>query len=110
MENTEANITGIYYSDIKNNNYELWGELENGTELKLKREKENQYDSNAIAVLFKNTKIGYIEKAIAEKYAPIIDSGTKINCTVISRFGHPTDKPVLRVLLREISIEEQEKN
>lgn len=46
-----------------------------GQEVFLKREPENEYDTNAISVILGKEKIGYIPADIAKKMSPPLDSG-----------------------------------
>jgi len=61
----------------------------NGKEkLKLKREKNNYYDPNAVAVYTKikgkDKKIGYIPAVIAKQVSWVLDSGSKIEIEIDS--------------------------
>lgn len=70
------------------------GRLTEGTWLRMEREPENKFDPNAIAVYLSKhgtTKLGYIDKAKAEFYAPFMDLGVKMALRVFehSREGQP---------------------
>jgi len=71
----------------------------NGAKIILKREPTNPHDSNAIGVyllarvawVFKTeVQIGYIDRTLAKRLAPIMDDGTEIASTVAS-FWAPDD-------------------
>lgn len=71
-------IAGVTFDGRQRLIYELKrrGELDSGTELVLKREPHNQYDSNAIAVLTHNgDHLGYIPRETAACLAADLDSG-----------------------------------
>jgi hypothetical protein len=54
--------------------------LRPGAKLLLKREPNNAYDKNAIAVCFSNTKLGHIGAGLAALLAPRMDAGATIEC------------------------------
>lgn len=56
----------------------VYAELEEGDELHLSREPDNQFDTNAIKVLFDGTFIGYVPAYLAESLAPMLDDGADI--------------------------------
>lgn len=78
IEYIHSKVSGVTYNDrqryVKN--------LIDGQYLKVCREKDNRYDKNAIALYDGNHQIGYIKKELAEKLAPILDSGKAINVQV----------------------------
>jgi len=45
--------------------------------ISLQREPQNQYDTNAVAVICNNNKIGYVGKQYAQILAPLMDQGRK---------------------------------
>lgn len=51
-------------------------------ELQLEREPSNQYDANAVKVLYHDTHIGYIERGQAAFIAAYMDDGWVPTCTV----------------------------
>lgn len=66
--------------------------VQEGTEMLLVREPTNQYDKNAIKVVVKdnNIQIGYLSRDVAEKFAPMLDKGRKVNsviCMVVTGGG-----------------------
>ena len=80
----ECQIAGITYHDLK----ETWDELYEGAELVLVRDKENEYDKNAIAVALAddydiqapedfdfNYILGYVPRAENEYLAMMMDLG-----------------------------------
>ena len=63
------------------------GGLHAGAELELKREPENEFDSNAIGVYYGRLKLGFIKKAIAAHIAPLIDGGERYRAQIASLTG-----------------------
>src|SRR6185312_7413733 len=66
--------------------------LREGVELDLRREPNNAYDSNAIAVHYGNLQLGYVKRGIAAHIAPIIDAGERYRARVASLTGGGADK------------------
>lgn len=62
--------------------------------LKLVREPDNPYDSNAISVWNKaGMQIGHLKKEVAAEIAPVLDNGTWVNVEVSEITGGTADKP-----------------
>lgn len=62
--------------------------LRAGEELQLRRERWNQYDSNAIAVFDgRGNQLGYISKELASDLAPKMDAGILYRISVASVTG-----------------------
>lgn len=58
--------------------------MEEGHEVTLQREPENQYDENAIKVFFEDTHIGYVNREDAIWVAPVLDDEPEsIQCVVV---------------------------
>lgn len=69
-----------------------------GQRLQLVREPKNQYDPNALAVFNESDQVGYINKELAAKLSPAIDSkAVDYTCTVTNITGGTADKPTLGV-------------
>ena len=66
-----CNVAGFMFWD----GCEAFGELENGTELKLVREPENKYDPEAVAVYYKDFKLGFVPSSENEKISRFLDMG-----------------------------------
>jgi len=62
----ECNIAGFTYYD----GLDVINKLEPGVNVTLKSEPENPYDTNAVSIYFKDTKLGYIPR---DKNAYICD-------------------------------------
>jgi single-stranded-DNA-specific exonuclease len=58
-----------------------------GAELELRREPQNQYDPNAIAIYYGVLPLGYIKKGIAKHIAPLIDAGERYKANIASLTG-----------------------
>lgn len=89
----DTKISGVTYGDRQK--YIMI--CEEGDELKLVREPNNQYDANAIAVYNEfNKQLGYIPSDEAEELAPRIDAGEKYQCCVskVIKFKKDKDKPL----------------
>jgi hypothetical protein len=73
----EVAVVGVTFEGRQDLLAELYSMQEEGIELtgRLKREKENRYDSNAIAVEVEAMQVGYIPKALAARLAVHIDAG-----------------------------------
>lgn len=54
--------------------------LRQGQLLLLVREPNNQYDKNAVLVVWGNRALGYLPRGLAAKIAPILDSGASVIC------------------------------
>ena len=53
----------------------------------LKREPDNQYDKNAIAIYHSENKIGHVPADTAKSLAPQMDVGIEVDCHVSSITG-----------------------
>jgi len=91
-------VVGINYRD-KVKIWKPWNEIEIGTELKLEREPQNNYDTNAIKILYDKNQLGYIPRDDAKELSLFIDEGQNYICTVESKFGSPGDNPILNIKL-----------
>lgn len=48
-----------------------------------RRDPENPYDPNAIAIFSQEQHIGFIERGLAEELAPIMDGGASLKVVVV---------------------------
>ena len=93
----KASVSGITFCKVSD---EMWNELKADVELELEREPTNQWDKNAIKVLYKGYLLGYIEKEVAADLALAMDvDAIEMTCKIVAKHGSPTDKPVLAVEL-----------
>jgi hypothetical protein len=73
---------------------EIIGEtLGTGDMLDLKREPNNRYDRNAIAIYYYDDQIGYLSANVAKELAPLMDSHWLILATVVEITGGSNDRP-----------------
>lgn len=70
---------------------ELVKTLPIGTTFILERDPENQYDANAIKVIYSGEYedhfVGFVAKEVAEELAPLLDSGYTAYATIIDFLG-----------------------
>lgn len=93
----EASVSGIPFCNVSDT---MWNELTPGMELGLEREPTNQWDKNAVKVLYRKHMIGYIEKEVAIHIAKTMDKGAyKVICKIVAKRGMPNDKPILAIAL-----------
>lgn len=50
-----------------------------GTKFAVKRQPDNQYDKNAIAIQWGNHVLGYLPRGLAAELAPLMDGGLVLN-------------------------------
>ena len=56
--------------------------------LTLKRDPQNPYDSNAVQVVYKETRqLGFLSRQVAQTIAPLLDNGTPVRCEVAQITG-----------------------
>lgn len=83
VEKFYSKIVGVTHD----NRQKYVSRLEPGDVLMVDREKDNRYDSNAIALYKDYNMLGYIKKEVAAQLAPIIDSGKSVSVTVSTVTG-----------------------
>lgn len=74
---------------------EVWGELRVGDRLELARESANPYDVNAVAVLWRGRKLGYVPRSQNAALAWGLDRGTALRARISAVVEHPN--PARRV-------------
>lgn len=78
--------------------------LRTGEELQLRRERWNQYDSNAIAVFDgRGNQLGYISKELASDLARRIDAGAQFRVTVACVTGGNGYTYGVNILMTKVS-------
>ena len=90
----EGKITGITFFKLSE---ETWDKLNVGTLLTLNRDNTNEYDTNAVQVLYQRKQIGWVDKKDNILIAQILDQGTIITTTIIRTFSTLSDRPHLEV-------------
>ena len=88
----ESSVSGITFCNVP---LELWNELNSGVEVTLKREPTNKWDKNAIEVIYKGYRLGYLEREVAMRLASQMDHGLIVTGKVMGRHNTPKDRPVL---------------
>lgn len=74
---------------------EVWGELRVGDRLELAREPANPYDANAVAVMWRGRKLGYVPRSQNVALAWGLDRGTPLRARISAVVEHPN--PARRV-------------
>ena len=73
----------------------LWSELRVGDRLELAREPENAHDANAVAVLWRGRKLGYVPRRDNAALAWGLDRGAALRARISALADHPN--PARRV-------------
>jgi len=79
----------------------IWPNLGVGKRLSLVRESFNEYDSDAVAVYFRNHKLGFVPQTENRACAQLLDRGEQLEAT-ISRLVNdsgPWDRVRMRIFL-----------
>ena len=64
-------IAGLQYYDV----LEVWDKLKTGLELSIEPELDNKFDRNALAVKWKDAKLGYIPRGENRHMSKILKAG-----------------------------------
>lgn len=64
-----------------------FNDLKIGTELELKLEKENRYDENAVAIYFKDLKLGFVPRSKNKSIAEILRTKADVFETRVQRLS-----------------------
>lgn len=83
------------------NRQDLISKLEPGYELSLYRERDNEYDKNAVAVYYCGDKLGYINKNLAIYIAKKMDDEKDLICEVVKVTGGGSYNYGLEILIKE---------
>ena len=73
----------------------VWGELRVGDPLELAREPANPHDANAVVVLWRGRKLGYVPRRENAALAWGLDRGTPLRARISALAEHPN--PARRV-------------
>lgn len=101
----EARCVGMHFRGARAQ--ALAGALTSGSAMRLEREPENEYDPNAIKVLYSSLggeleHIGYIQRDIASFVAPWMDDGVEYSVKFLEyQEGRGTNYPYLRLVPAE---------
>ena len=74
---------------------DLWPELRVGDRLELARERDNPHDANAVVVLWRGRKLGYVPRRENAALAWGLDRGTPLRARICALAEHPN--PARRV-------------
>ena len=74
---------------------DLWPELRVGDRLELARERDNPHDANAVVVLWRGRKLGYVPRRENVALAWGLDRGTPLRARISALAEHPN--PARRV-------------
>lgn len=84
VDSFHTKIVGVTFEGRQ----EVINKLKPNTSLVIKREPDNKHDPNAIRILTEdNTDLGFLNKRLAKKLAPLIDSGGEFECRVTDLTG-----------------------
>jgi hypothetical protein len=75
-----AAVKGLAYEGRE----QLAEDVEVGAAVVLIRDYGNQYDSNATKVVYRGNVIGYVERSVARRLAPLLDSGRDFGARVVA--------------------------
>ncbi len=95
IELLQCPIAGYYYYDgqlIEN-------QLNPGTPLRLQREPDNKYDSNAVAVYYKQHKLGFIPRKDNKVIAGMMDGGIKIDASIFNIIPYENEIQTIEIKL-----------
>lgn len=95
-----CNIAGFMYWD----GCIAFEELKMGTKLELEREENNSHDHNAVAVYYRDMKLGYIPKRHNEMISLFLDMGHKgvfeVRVCQIDEEAHPEHQVHINVYIK----------
>jgi hypothetical protein len=99
----KTNVAGVTFRNVdrKSRQKLIRERCMAGQPVTLKREPDNKYDRNAIAVSIEGGlyQIGSLHSDVAAKLAPLLDAGHKFKAEVLDVLGGTEDKPTFGVLL-----------
>jgi len=93
----ESPIAGFQYYDGE----EVFAELRVQTALLLEREQDNKYDANAVAIYYKQYKLGFVPKAENTAVAQMLDRGEYLSAVIVKleRSKNPWDRVRFQAVL-----------
>lgn len=94
MNERKGKLTGMTFFKTSE---ETWNKLQAKTLLTLNRDRQNQYDKNAIQVLYNRKQIAWVAKEDNVLLAPLLDTGTIITTEITRVFGTPYDRPHIEI-------------
>ena len=95
-----CNIAGFMYWD----GCEAFSELEVGKKLELVRESENKYDPEAVAIYYKDLKLGFVPRSDNEDLSHFLDMGHtdlfEVRVARICEDAHPDKQVFVNIYIR----------
>lgn len=94
----QANVAGFrYYRGEK-----VWQFIHSNDPVTLKREPRNPYDCKAVALYWRNEKLGYIPKIDNSVIANLLDQGAPLNASITKKSSspNPCERLEIRVEIR----------
>ncbi len=88
---SDFNIAGFQYYD----GVDVFTEMKIGSEVKLVAEPENKYDEYAVAIYFKDKKLGFIPRGLNKQISKLINFGHNPFTAKINRLTpdeHPNNQ------------------
>ena len=89
-------VAGVSYEGRQ----EFLKKCQPGDKLELIRNRNNEYDKNAIAVFHEDNQLGFLCTELAEKLAPLFDNGREFSCEVLALIGEE-EKSGLRISIKQ---------
>lgn len=83
LEPIQTKLVGVTFDDCQTD-IRKWGCQDIGY-FRLEREPDNPHDPNAVSVWFLDGRLGYLQKSVAEKLAPLMDAGRTFDAVFVSR-------------------------
>ena len=78
-------LAGFRYAEAR----ELWPQLQVGDRLELQREPDNRFDGNAVRVLWRGRKLGYVPRRENGALAWGMDRGERVGARISRLAAHP---------------------
>ena len=93
----ESPIAGFQYY----NGDAIWPSLGVGKRLSLVRESFNKYDDDAVAVYFRNNKLGFVPQIENRAIAQMLDRGERLEATIsrVVNDGDPWERVRMTIFL-----------
>lgn len=107
IQNVDLKVVGVTFTneDTKEKRADIIRELMNKDKseitVKLEREADNKYDTNAIKVMADEKQIGYIGKEYASILAPLMDEYEEFSATV-KDIGEYKNRPYCELTINQL--------
>ncbi|PKM86966.1 MAG: single-stranded-DNA-specific exonuclease RecJ [Firmicutes bacterium HGW-Firmicutes-12] len=90
-------VVGVTFSDRQS----IITQIQDGDNVNLTREKENEHDSYALAVYWQGCSIGYINARLARVVSPLIDMGVEYEAYITQVTGRERDSLGVNLCIRK---------